>query len=63
MNIRSMQSRLERLENNAPGAVLILWGCPTKAEQEAAIKAKAAETGINPRSVSITTIRWMDEQP
>jgi len=61
MNIRSLQSRLERLESSAPSAEVYLWGRPTKAEQDAAILAKAVELGISPRSVSVNTVRWMDE--
>ena len=59
MNIRGLHTRLDKIENSAPRAVLILWGHPTSAEQREAIRGKAQEMNIPDSAVDLRIVRWM----
>ena len=60
MNIRGLQVRLDKIENSAPRALVILWGHPTIAEQREAIRDKAEEMNIPDSAVDLQIVRWFD---
>ena len=59
MNIRGLHTRLDKIENSAPSALVILWGHPTIAEQREAIRQKAREVNIPDSAVDLMIVRWM----
>lgn len=60
MNIRGLQTRLDKIENSTPSAVVCLWGKPTIAEQREAIRQKAREMNIPDSAVDLHIVRWLD---
>jgi hypothetical protein len=60
MNIRGLHTRLDKIENSAPRAIVTLWGHPTIAEQREAIKLKARAMNIPDSAVDLHIVRWFD---
>ena len=60
MNIRGLHTRLDKIENSAPRAIVTLWGRPTTAEQREAIRQKAREINIPDSAVDLHIVRWFD---